>query len=280
MSYLKWMKSAKLSKSACENAKWALEIWLEDIGPAFSANQVTKAWARQWIERKSEHYSNGSQHLLAQVIRSCYNHAINVLEQLTENPFKGIKLQPHSPHEEVFTEAQVQQILHAAPPDIACYCEFLYETGCRPGEAIKLEARHCKTLEDGRYEFVLSPNEHKTGRKTGKPRYICLSKKACEIIKPLLAKYPGGPLFRSTKNGQYQVPNVAARFRRTLAQIGIKQKLTLYSFRHTFATRHLDAGVPIERVATWLGNSVAMVESHYWHAAHRANKNRYAGLDN
>src|SRR5690606_19156562 len=42
---------------------------------------------------------------------------------------------------------------------------------------------------------------------------------------------------------------------RGLATAGIEGPLTLYGFRHTFATLHLQSGTPLKVVSEWLGHS-------------------------
>jgi integrase len=40
----------------------------------------------------------------------------------------------------------------------------------------------------------------------------------------------------------------------------------MYSFRHSYATWKIEAGVPIKQLADVMGNSVAIIEKHYSHA--------------
>ena len=40
----------------------------------------------------------------------------------------------------------------------------------------------------------------------------------------------------------------------------------MYSFRHSFATWKIEAGIPIKQLADVMGNSVAIIEKHYSHA--------------
>lgn len=42
---------------------------------------------------------------------------------------------------------------------------------------------------------------------------------------------------------------------RTLAEAGVKGTFSLYGFRHTFATLHLQSGTPLKVVSEWLGHS-------------------------
>jgi integrase len=69
-------------------------------------------------------------------------------------------------------------------------------TGCRRGEAIGLRWRHVDLKND---RLVLSPAEHKTGRKTGKPREINLPTAAQAIIARQHEGDPDQLVFRASR---------------------------------------------------------------------------------
>lgn len=61
----------------------------------------------------------------------------------------------------------------------------------------------------------------------------------------------------TTQDGRPLAPWTFSRreLGRTLTAAGIKGDFTLYSFRHTFATLHLQSGTPLKVVSDWLGHS-------------------------
>jgi integrase len=91
----------------------------------------------------------------------------------------------------------------------------MYETGCRPSEVSRVTARHVN-LELGAWGFA----DHKTVKKTGKPRIVYLRSARIEFTKHLMAEHPDGPLFRRPRGKRPFTRNsIRCRFKR------LRQKL-------------------------------------------------------
>jgi len=72
-------------------------------------------------------------------------------------------------------------------------------TGARRGEIVKLRGRH---LELARRRIVFAPHEHKTGRRTGRPKMIALPRAALAILAPLVEGIePDEMVIKSAKRG-------------------------------------------------------------------------------
>ncbi len=125
--------------------------------------------------------------------------------------------------------------------------EFCWESGARPQEAKAAEARHFNA-ERSRLEF---PPEEAKGKKRW--RIIYLTDRAVEIIKRLTAIHPKGPLFRNRSGRQWNTSAVNCRFCRLQKKLGTKY--AMYSLRHSFATRLLEAGVDPLTVSALLGHA-------------------------
>src|SRR5260370_24820917 len=84
------------------------------------------------------------------------------------------------------------------------------ETGCRPSEVSRVTAAHVN-LELGVWVFA----DHKTVKKTGKPRVVYLTPAMIELSKRLMAQHPDGPLFRGPGGGKPFTRNgIRCRFKR------------------------------------------------------------------
>ncbi|MHB1036843.1 MAG: tyrosine-type recombinase/integrase [Pirellulales bacterium] len=256
-------------------AKYTLESFIAEVGVNPLPEVITVDTVRQWLAKEKWNEHTRFAHLGR--LRSTFAHGIRHCG-LTTNPAKEIAVVTPPPRAEVYTSEQLDHIFANIHDDLKQLCWFLNETGCRPGEAAKLEAHHFVAgAPNG--EFTLGVREHKNGRKTRKERVIFLSAKATELTLALIKKYPTGKLFRTHRDKEWRDKHACEKFRHNARKLGIPDNLKLHSFRHTFATRHINNGVPIERVATWLGDTVQTVQRVYWHAIHRANRNLFKGLD-
>jgi integrase len=68
-----------------------------------------------------------------------------------------------------------------------------WETGCRPQESLRVEARHVD-LQHARWVFPASEAKSKN-----RPRIIYLTEPALEITQRLMLAHPAGPLFHGNR---------------------------------------------------------------------------------
>jgi len=133
---------------------------------------------------------------------------------------------------------------------------FCWETGCRPQEAFRLEARH---VEGERCVF---PEKESKGKK--KKRVIWLTPAAAKIVKRLVKSFPTGRLFRNEDGNPWHRNNVACRFARLKPKLG--RKYSLYHLRHSYCQRALKNGVDPITLAELMGHSsAAMIMKTYHH---------------
>lgn len=151
------------------------------------------------------------------------------------------------------------------------YClELMWLTGCRPSEALGLQA-HMIDLDNS----VLILHQHKTAGATGRPRLIYLPPRAKEMLGNQLKINPTGFVFRSSTNRPFSLNNAVNILWRINRRLGTKA--TLYGFRHTFATEALAKGLPDAHVAELLGHtSTKMLHCHYSHLGAKASLMRQA----
>jgi integrase len=143
---------------------------------------------------------------------------------------------------------------------------FLYETGCRPSEAMRLTAQDLELDEGSRIARICG----KTTRKTGRLRIIYMSDKATEIVKRLSEKYPRGLLFRNEDGNEWNRFAVNCQMIRLRRRTGLGSEAVAYALRHHWITDALARGVPIKTVAQLAGHSsTAMIDRVYSHLVDR-----------
>jgi integrase len=169
---------------------------------------------------------------------------------------------------------------------IATLVRMAAETGCRPGELCAITWDHYDAKERA---FVLPPKLHKTGRKTGRPRFIVLTKGLVELIEGLRADPERHPSYVFThecghhkgrteverRQGDPWNSNALSRRIRELRRDAIKERVLtedkglkrmhLYRLRHTRITKALAGGAKLDDVATLSGNSPSIIVETYLH---------------
>ena len=159
----------------------------------------------------------------------------------------------------VIPEREAMEIINAAKGDMGKLLQFLWLTGCRPSEALNLQA----DMVDLKHSLIVL-REHKTSRVTRRPRIIYLSADARSNLLAQAKKYGSGFLFRSGNGKPYTLNNANNILWRLNRRFGTKA--TLYGFRHSFATDGLANGVPETHMAELLGHkSTRMLSAHYSH---------------
>ena len=184
---------------------------------------------------------------------------------LQPNPIKSVKKPPQRHRDRVLTPEERQEILRTIPDQH--FRDFVFamqETGARPGEVRKVTAAHVN-LDLGVWVF----KEHKTAKRTGRPRVIYLTPAMVELTRRLMEKYPEGPLFRGPRSKRGFTRNgVRCRFRILRQKLPHLAGVISYTMRHSFATQALVNGVGIAHVAELMGHvDTSMVSQHYAHLA-------------
>jgi integrase len=145
-------------------------------------------------------------------------------------------------------------------------------TGARRGEIAGLRWRHVD-LKVGK--LVLPIDEHKTGRKTGKPRVIGLPTLAQAIIARQPAGDPDDVVFRPSRGGERL--DIGKPMRRLRDAVGLPKGAGLHLLRHSLATTMAESGSQAFEIAAVMGHRDIKTSAKYVHmvadrAAARAEK--------
>lgn len=275
--YLAWVASHRKTETA-RCYRETCKAVMEGIGQKPVAHLLPYD-VDDWCQREAakRQWSDSTIRLNLTLIESCFRWA-KKQGHIPTNPIPDLEKPPAVSRglECVLTQDQERRAIEGARSTLRDFLIALRDTGARPGEVCKAEAKHYdRKLNAIVYEGKRRRGEtgHKTER-TGKARVILLGGEATGLVQRLCQKYPHGPLFR-TPNRPSKGPNkgqssgwtstaLANAFARLRQRTGL-EILMPYSFRHTFAVRWLRAGKPIEPLAELLGTSIQMIQRHYGH---------------
>jgi len=136
---------------------------------------------------------------------------------IDRDPVKGLEV-PAGEHREVcIAKPEFEQMLSFIPEQ--CFrdlWEVTFQTGCRPQESLRVEARH---VDIARSRWVFPIKESK-GKK--QPRIVYLSPQAEEVTKRLTKQHPDGGLFRNSCGRPWTTEAVNCAFDRLQHRMGRK----------------------------------------------------------
>lgn len=170
-----------------------LESFAKSIPRDLTVGALKPFHVTQWLDRHAKWKSNTQRGAVA-ALKRAFQWAIDE-GYIDRSPVASVRKAPAERRETILSADQRKLILAEVSDDqFRDFLTLMMETGARPQEIRILEARHVD-VENG--VWVLPPNEHKTGRKTRKPRVVYLTPAALAISKRLAERYPAGSLLRN-----------------------------------------------------------------------------------
>lgn len=221
----------------------------------------------RWLDQRYPDADNDTVAGAITAIKRAFNWAVDE-GYIKESPVRRIK-KPSTTgrgEEAYLSPAQWEQLItevhkRARPGEAHSFLDYLTvmkETGCRPQEIRRVEARH---LDKANRQWVFAESESK-GRK--EKRRVELGDLAFGICQRLALQYPEGPLFRNSDGKPWTNYALACRFKRLSDKLGFKA--FPYAIRHTYATDAILNGVDIITVSRLMGHSdLKMLERIYQH---------------
>ena len=200
---------------------------------------------------------------------------------LSNNPFQGMASEIKASRYNwkniyAFSESERDVIItnfesHTLYSDYAPYVRFLFMTGCRTSEAIALQWKHIK--RECKEIYFCESYTHGYGRKepkNGENRTFPCNQQLQEFLINLRPeRYHGDSLvFASPIDGREIKSNTLIRVWQSVVKPLVEQGLvsrfrTAYNCRHSFINYCLERGIPIQVVASWVGNSPQVILEHY-----------------
>jgi len=184
--------------------------------------------------------------------------------KLLDKPVFGRLEKPRvAQRDRVPTADETATILANAAPAFRVIYLALRQCGARPGELCRA------TIADiDRTSRVIVLREHKTARKTGKPRRIPIGQKLGELLEQAIGTRTEGPIFQSPAGKGWSVQNLSRTYSRMRDQAGLPRDLVLYLARHECGTK-ICREKGIEYARRLLGHANISTTQWYMHLDER-----------
>lgn len=253
--YLTWCETNRAAKTLRWYKDFLRDFTEFDRAAArMPASELKPIHVTEWAD--SREWSNSSRRGAMIAIQRAYNWAVRQ-EIIDRSPIGTLEKPQAGRRETPAKKADLDELLNACrKQQYKDLLVFAYETGARPQEIRKLEAKHYVTGLDA---FVIPVSEAK-GKK--RARVIHLTDKAREIVERL--NRPDGPILRNAHGKPWTSSAINCLMRRLAEKTG--KKHACYDLRHGRATELLEAGVDHLTVSAILGHvdssTLARVYSH------------------
>lgn len=228
----------------------AFRRFLLKFGP-LPASQIKGFHLAEWLHgevnpKTQKPWSKGYRSIVATAIKSAFAWATE-LGMLDADPFVAVR-HGSSERRRPLTEDEYAAILKKAGPSnpFGLVLRFLRETGCRPGEAARLEW-------DFIYAGQIRWGEHKTKSKTLRPRVVPVTKEVRRILAE--TKRSSGRVFLTKYGKPWSRRSITRAFWLLRNKIGLPKDISPHGIRHLFATSALEAGVKIHVISRILGHT-------------------------
>lgn len=260
-------------------SKVADKLSSEDVRRAFAAIRDGKTAATVKTKKRGLARvtgGEGSARKAIRLLKTAYNWAIEQ-KTLKENPAAGVDvgrdnertviIESMEQYSAIFDAINKLENLQRIRRPAADAIRVIILTGARRGEIARLRNRH---LELKKARAVLDRKEHKTGRKTSKPRIIELPTAAQEIIERQPAGEPEDFVFRPSYGEGPLSLNKPWRMIR--AEAGVGDEIVLHTMRHSLASLMAMTGHQAPDIAAILGHRDIKTSQKYIHLAEQHKK--------
>jgi integrase len=203
------------------------------------AGSLTSLEIDAYLHDAGLNVSNSTRHHNAVSLTTLQSFALR--ESLIDKPwFKRLEKPRMGRRDRIPTADEIAALLRLANPDFRLIYTALLQCGARPGELCRAQI---SDVDWPKGRITLS--EHKTARKTGRPRIIPIGKNFGQTLQKAIGDRQSGPIFLSPTGVGWAVGNLSSTHRRLRDAAGLPRDLVLYLARHRFGTEALRAGVPL-----------------------------------
>jgi integrase len=233
-----------------------------------SAGQLTLAECRPfdlqcWLNEHPEYRSEWYRRCVISSIKRAFNWACE-MELIHRNPFAKLRSRGHPRRRRPMTDEEFQTLLRGSDPTFRRFLIFLKFTGCRPGEAASMR------WPDVHFEeAAVVLNEHKTARKTGRPRIIPLVPTVIKLLlwmrsaQEVSSAHKQDHVFRNGRSNAFSRGWLSLKMQRLRRRLGLPASVTLYGLRHRYCLMGIKNGVNLKLLSLCMGHVRTQMTEHY-----------------
>lgn len=189
--------------------------------------------------------------------------------QISPKPKAEVELATQEEIELLFTNAEAGRRNKSEPRVFEDVLRFTYGTGCRPGELAALQVRDVQLRTR---QVTLGRHKRTHAQSAATIRDIQLDDETLEICRRLCRGRDGDSrVFVQPNGAPWNQDRLDERFRRVRRLAGVRESITLYSYRHLWITDLIESPqIPIATIAAMAGTSIKMIEQTYGHFRNQA----------
>jgi integrase len=234
-----------------------------------SAGQLTLTECRPfdlqcWLNEHPEYRSEWYRRCVISTIKRAFNWACE-MELIYRNPFAKMRSRGRPQRRRPMTDEEFQTLLRGSDATFRRFLIFLKLTGCRPGEAAGMRWPDVH-FEEG--AVVL--NEHKTARKTGRPRVIPLVPTVIKLLLWMRSHHRATSsscdtthVFTNRRGNAYSRGWLSLKMQRLRRRLELAKGVTLYGLRHRYGLMGIKNGVNLKLLSLCMGHVRTQMTEHY-----------------
>ena len=198
-AFLQWLKPHR-AEGTFDFYRYRVERFCQRY-PNLQLADVRPYHCQQWVD-SYPHLAKTSRRHYLKSIKRCVNWAYRQ-GYISSYPLKDLEIPSGDRRELCLSREEFDTMLSHIPQDwFRNLCLVAFETGCRPQEITRVEARHYDAVY-ARWVFPVSESKGKR-----QPRVVYLTPKAEKITKDLVQRFPEGRLFRTDRGTPVKLDSI------------------------------------------------------------------------
>lgn len=279
----------QVKKNTYRNSTSRLKLLIKELGEDTLIGNISPLFLSHFFDQliSTNHYKNSTIQKFKGSLNMLFKFAVKN-GYLNTNPLSRVEINyPHQtyleqPEQKYLDDDELTKILsymYRRSPHYGRFCEFLYQTGMRYGEAAALSPRDLYTDKSGTSAEITGTlvdcHKQPSPKTISSWRNVSLSPRAIKICKEEIASHPHNQDFIFLSVNGHCLGNTVLNnwLREAKNHFHINKDLTLHTFRHTHISKLAELGVPLYLIQARVGHKNATTTTEiYLHVTKRAEK--------